>query len=328
MNTRTINCIEGELKKIFVSLGSERWVKVSFVLSKLDLSIISSLIEQRESTYPVESMLKLYLYKRVKGITRYPTLVNDLKEDYSLLGLTSIHTKQNFNHFFKTKTNNEIISLLDSIAEKILLTATQNKAILDIEIVNKNINDFKDKAREQRKIAKESTRLIKRLIYPQIKIKIGNNSRFTTSDLLDILVHMAQTHDFANNGCNSFKDLYEDKDVPDGDTFLYHLKKLESREELKNVFEAISDTIFNFAKRNYNMLNKRRLDIAYDIHKICYYGDKNDEYVKGGKHEGGTSYFYHFLTCDIVVAGKRFTIDVNPIHPFDSVDEILQESLK
>ena len=325
MNT-TLKSIEEELKKVFVSLGSEKWVKVSFILSKLDLFFIE--IEQRESAYPVESMLKLYVYKRVKGISRYPVLVKEIGNDCELLGLSSIPTKQNLNHFLRTKVNKQTLEILDLISEKILTIATQNRIILDLGLVKKDIKDFKDKKREQRKVAKESTRILKKLIYPQIQLEIGKNSRFTTSDLLDILVHIAQTHDFANNGCASFKDLYETADAPDGDTLLYHIKKFKSRNELKKVFDKITDIMFSFAKKNYIMLNKRKLDIAYDIHKIPYYGNKNDEYVKGSKPERGTSYFYQFLTCDIVTAGKRFTLDIIPVHPFDSVEELLQESLK
>ena len=323
-----VNGIEEQLKKLFGSLGSS-WVKVSFILSKLDISKISNSIQQRESTYSIESLLKLYLYKRVKGITTHPNLIKDLTKhsDYlTHLDLTNIPTKQNFNRFFKLKVNKQIINLLDTTAERMLAVATQHKCVLDIEIVKKNIRDYKNKAREERKVLNESTKLLKKLIYPQINLKMGNNSRFTTQDLLDILVHVAQTHDFANDGCKTFRDLYEDKEVPDGDTFLYHFKKLNSKEELRITFENITDIILNFAKKNYNLLNKRKLDIAYDIHKIPFYG-RNAEYIKDSKYERGTTHFYQFLTCDIVVAGKRFTVDVIPIHPFDDLEDLLDESL-
>ncbi len=325
----TIERIEKELNKTFESI-SKNWVKVLDILYQLDLSEITSSINQRESTYSIDSMLKLYIYKKVKGITTYPRLVEELTKNNNInqLGLTEIPTKQNFNHFFRNKIDKQTTNLLDTIAEKILSIATKNRCILDIEIVKKNVREFKNKAREERKVLNEATKLLKKLIYPQIQIKIGNNSRFTTKDLLDILVHVAQTHDFANNGCKTFKDLYEDKDVPDGDTLLYHFKKIGSRSELTTIFGSITDVIFNFAKKNYNLLNRRKLDVAYDVHKIPFYGYKNSEYIKGGKHERGTSYFYHFLTCDIVVAGKRFTIDVVPIHPLHSIENLLDISLQ
>src|SRR3989338_83439 len=321
---------ENQVGEILQKLG-QKLVKVSSVLSYLDISPIASQIQQRESIYSVDSLLKLYLYKRVKGFTTYPILTKNLEESKDCLlklGLQSIPTKQNFNHFFKSKVNSQMLDILDRTAEKVLAVATQKKCILDLEIVKKNISDYKNKAREETKVLKQSTKLLKRLIYPQIKIKMGKNSRFTTKDLLDILVHIAQTHDFANNGCKSFNDLYEDKDVPDSDTLLYHLKKIGSIEDIRNVFAGVTEVMLNFAKQNYNLFNRRKLDIAYDIHKIPYYCNINDDYVKGSKNERGTSYFYHFLTCDIVVAGKKFTIDVLPVHPLDAVEDLLDESLK
>lgn len=38
-------------------------------------------------------------------------------------------------------------------------------------------------------------------------------------------------------------------------------------------------------------------------------------------------YFHQFLTCDIVVAGKRFTIDVVPLY-FNNIEKLLDESLQ
>src|SRR3989344_2141587 len=86
VNTESpIDYIEKQLKKIFVSLGS-RWAKVSSILSKLDLTSLD--IKQRESTYSIDAMLKLYIYKRVKGITTYPNLSADLtKAQDSLIDL-------------------------------------------------------------------------------------------------------------------------------------------------------------------------------------------------------------------------------------------------
>jgi len=61
--------------------------------------------------------------------------------------------------------------------------------------------------------------------------------------------------------------------------------------------------------------------------KFLFYG-KNAEYTKDSKHERGTNHFYQFLTCDIVVAGKRFTLDVVPIHALDQMENLLDKSLQ
>lgn len=152
-----------------------------------------------------------------------------------------------------------------------------------------------------------------------------HNAKFTTRDLLDILVHVAQNNDFCNNGSLTFKEIYPDKDVPHGNTLMYHFNKLEDIESIREMYRKIFDIIFNFAKKNYVLMRRRKLDIAIDVHNIPYYGDKNDFFARGGKNERGTSYFLQFLTCSIVVAGKRFTIDAIPILPLDDIEELLEE---
>ena len=60
----TIEEIRRELNKTFESV-SEKWVKTSSILKKLNL------IEQRQSTFSPESLIKLYIYRRIKGIHYY-----------------------------------------------------------------------------------------------------------------------------------------------------------------------------------------------------------------------------------------------------------------
>ncbi len=170
--------------------------------------------------------------------------------------------------------------------------------------------------------------MVKKLVYPQIDIKIKENGKFTTKDLLDVLVHIAYSHDFTTNGSSTFQELYPDLKAPSGDLMLYHFSKLQSVDKIKDMFISIFDVIFNFAKQNYKLLNRRKIDIAFDVHKIPYYGNKNDFYVTEGKHERGTTHFYQFLTCSIVVAGQRFSIDAIPIHKFDSIENLVDQSLE
>ncbi|MEK6922765.1 MAG: transposase, partial [Nanoarchaeota archaeon] len=182
--------------------------------------------------------------------------------------------------------------------------------------------------KSKNRIFKEATKLVKKLIYPQIQIKLRHNAKFTTKDLLDVLVHIAYSHDFTTNGSSTFQELNPNVNAPSGDLMLHHFSKFNSIEQIKEMFISIFDLIFNFAKNNYKFLNRRKVNIAYDIHKIPYYGDKNDPFVVEGKPERGTSHFYQFLTCSIVVAGHRFTIDAIPVLPFDDLEELLDKSLE
>ncbi|MBI4154730.1 hypothetical protein HY498_01450 [Candidatus Woesearchaeota archaeon] len=330
MTNSVVARIENELKNLFDSLN-RKWVKVSFILSKLELPIK---IEQRKSIFTPESLIKLHLWKRIKGINFHNKalmILNQNQEDALNLGFykdaenrLQLPTKQAFNKFLKNKIGKENLSLLEPIVALILKTATHQGVLLDLEIVEKVINK-KNNAKEEKRALKEAVRLIKKLIYPQVEIKIKENGKFTIKDLLNVLVHVAYSHDFTHDGSVTFQELNPDSKCPSSWTMLYHFNKFRSIDQVKQMFEKIFSIIFNFSKKNYNLLNRRKLDIAIDTHKIPYYGDKSDQWVTESKHEFGTTHFYQFLTSAIVVAGRRFTLDVIPIHKLDNLEDLVNE---
>jgi len=326
--------VEKKLNKIFGNLNQRNWVKVSFILSQLDLSFLIKNIPKK-SPFNHESFLKLYLYKRIKVIKKYTDILKQLQENKQgayYLGFSKdingnlfLPKKRTYNQFIQEYVDKETKELLGTIAEKILFIATQNKVILDLEIIKDKVK--KHNGNNKKKL-REAVKLVKKLVYPQIDIKIKENGKFTTKDLLDVLVHIAQTHDFANNGSITFKELNPEIKVPHGNTLMYHFRKFKYTEQIKDTFETVFDVIFNFAKKNYKELRRRQLDIAIDIHKIPYYGDKNDYFVIESKQDRGTNHFFKFITCSIVVAGKRFTIDAIPMHKLDNLEDLVEKLIK
>lgn len=322
-----------ELNKFFDS-SENNLLKVSYVLKCLNLPDFN--ITSRELKFPINSLINLYLYKRIKGISNYPKIMESLTEEDALnIGFFKdennkliLPQKRTFNYFLQN--NKQIISSFDFIAEKILAMATQRNIVLDIEVVNKAIKSHQEEKYRKSQAIRETIKIVKKLVYPKIAIKINHNAKFTTKDLLDILVHVAYSHDFVNNGCYTFKEQFSELKVPDSDTILYHFKKFNDIENIEEMFRNIFDFIFNFAKSNYKMLNRRELDIAIDVHKIPYYGKEcYPNYTKGGVEEGiGTRTFFHFITCSIVVAGKRFTIDALPINALDDIDLLVEKLVK
>jgi len=335
MENPTINIIS-ELNKIYGNLRSCYSSKISFILSHLDLSIFN--VDTKHFIFTLESLIKLYIFKRVKGFSTYnktEEYFNENQHEAIQLGFYRDQNnkllfpkKRTFNYFLQK--NKEIINTLDSISEKILVLATKNNIVLDIEIVNKTIKNNEEKRNQKNQAIKETIRLVKRLIYPKVNIKINRNAKFTTKDLLDILVHVAYSHDFANNGCDTFLELNPNLKVPNSDTMLYHFKKFNDIDNIEEMFRNIFDFIFNFAKTNYSLLNKREVDIAIDINKLPYYGKEiYPNYIKGGIAEGvGTRKFFHFISCSIVIAGKRFTIDAIPIHFSDNLEDLVDRLVK
>ena len=329
----TVELVERELNKIFESI-TEKWVKTSSILKKLNLQIV----EQRLSKFNPDGLIKLYLYRRIKGFHNYEKLIKCLEQnttDAFNLGFSKnnnnkleLPTKRAFNKFLKNKIGDNLKSELDNLAKNVLRTATRKGIVLDLEIVNKAIKEKKDKKRQKRKTLHEATKLVKKLVYPQIDVKIKKNGKFTTKDLLDVLVHTAYSHDFTTNGSSTFQELYPNVKAPSGDLMLHHFSKLRSADKIKETFSSIFDVIFNFAKQNHKSFNTRKVDVAYDVHKVPYYGNKNHPYVTEGKHERGTTHFYQFLTCSIVASGQRFSVDAVPIHKLDSLHHLVDQSLQ
>jgi len=317
--------VDSPLKKVLDSLDSQ-WVRTSLVLSKLDFSILN-LTERRKSKFPIESFIRLYLYKRIKGISTYSNLKKSL-EDTDLKNLSlaeGIPKKRTFNEFFQKKLSREHITSLNEISEKILSAVTRKSVILDIEIVKDII---KKKKPHESKAFKEAVKLVKKLVYPQIEIKLRHNAKFTVKDFLDVLIHIAQSHDFCNNGVKTFSEINPNIKTPARETILYHFRKMNNKEGIEEMFRRIFDVILEFGKKNYSFIRKRKLDIAIDVHEVPYYGNKSDPFVIGGKQDRGTNHFFKFITCSIVIAGRRFVLDALMIHPFDNLEDLVDKLIK
>lgn len=343
MNTRTpIQYTDEELKKLFVSLGSIKTAKVAFILSKLDFSFIH--MEQRDSKFSPENFVKLYLYKVIKGINTYNNLIKYLSnknEDALQLGFYKdennkiiLPTKQALNKFFREKFGRDKKIELNTIAKSIIDQALEQKIVLtDINLVQKVITENKDKLKENKidKKTEEITKIVKKIIYPQINLKMRGNGKFTSRDFLDTLVYVSFCNLFTTGGAKAFEKLNKklnlNKQTPNGDLMLYHFSKFKSVEEIKGMFEKILDIIFEYTKQNYNLINVRKVNIAYDIHCVPYYGDPNNPFISEGKLDRGTTHFFRFLTCSIVTNG-RFIIDVIPIAKLDNLYELLDKSLE
>jgi hypothetical protein len=319
--------MEKQLKHILKSIEG-RGIKLATLLSKIEFEQNP----QKELLFQEGAMIRLYLYKVIKGFKSYKKLLVDLKEneeDTYALGFWKdennqliLPSKRTFNLFCQEKRKD-----LNEIAQLILRCTAENGVVLDLKIVKKEIEKRRKKKLNERRGCEQAIKLVKKIVYPMVKIPIHHNSKFTTKDLLDVLTHVAYSHDFTNNGSNIFKELYPNKEVPSAEVMMYHFSKLDSVDEIMRVAQILFRTILKYAKKNYKILGLRKYMIAYDVHNVPYYGDKNDPYVCGSKHERGTSHFFKYLTCSVVVAGTRFCIDCVPIHSIDKIEDLLAESL-
>lgn len=304
----------------YVKNTSNKVCKVSNLISKLNFNY---LIDERgrKTKWEIVPIARLYLFKLLKGFSHHIKLIEYLIENpneahelgfYYEEGKLVLPPKRTFNHLLGI-LGKEKTSLLNKLAEKILAEATKNNIILDLEIVRKVV---KEKSKSSLSETKEAIKFVKKLVYPKLAedMKINSNGRYKPEDILDVLIHVALTGDFTNNGTSTYQIINEEKPSPSSDTVFYHLGKFFGIEQIRKIFETIIEVIFKFAKRNYSLLRKRKIQIAYDMHDICFYGNgmKN---VCGGKQKNGTNRFIRFLTCSVVEGGKRFILDIVPMSP-------------
>ncbi|MBI2545262.1 MAG: hypothetical protein HYW22_01525, partial [Candidatus Aenigmarchaeota archaeon] len=139
--------------------------------------------------------------------------------------------------------------------------------ILDIEILDKKLKPKENKSEKtfynnKNEKLNELCRLVKKKIYPKISLDIRSNSIFRKSDFLDMLVHIALTEDFAENGSRTFQ-YASNKRVPTSDTLLYHIKKFEDREVLQKMFIEVFDLVYKMSKRS-NLFGGRKVDVAIE----------------------------------------------------------------
>lgn len=291
-------------------------MRVSYLLQKINF------LESKSTKFDINVILRLYLFKRIKGINQYTKLKEYLIENQTEafeLGALTIPPKRTFNNYM-TQYNKKN---LDKLVELILSEAVRNNILLDLEIVKETI---KNKARLVKKEFQEATRLVKKLVYPKIEIPIHHNAKYSTKNLLDVLTHVATTHDFTNNGSTTFMDMYPQCKTPSSDTLLHHFSKFESIDQIMKMSDGILDLILRFLKKEHNVLQNRKVDIAFDEHDMEFYG-KGIPHIVSGKSKNGTSRFFRFLTCSIVTGGKRFIIDIQPVNPFSRLEDLIDKSL-
>ena len=103
--------LDSELNKIFDALSS-KFAKTSFILSKLNLSELTKEINRFELKFSTESLLKLYLYKKVKGVHHH-TKINKhlLANEDEALDLGFIRDKNNNIQIPHKRTINEFLQL-------------------------------------------------------------------------------------------------------------------------------------------------------------------------------------------------------------------------
>jgi len=320
LDKRLENKINSKIYGIFKSVDGNE-VKVVDILQHLNLTIFKQ--DYRKIKYPYDSLLQAILLMKIKQLKFFTQLVSYLenhKRETRKLGFVKIPDRRTFSHFVNNILDDKTRAVIDFTAKKIVEVAYKFSIDLDLEInIEKSTKELSRGTiyRKRDRKTKELAKLIKKKISPFLDINLNGNC---------ILIYMALTQDFAENGSKTLKELR--KFVPNADTLLYHLEKYEDIAELQRMFNVIFEKLWSMARKE-NLFNKyRKFDVAIDFTDWLFYGDKNALMVVGRKPERGTNRGYRFATINIVEAGRRFTLLALPVGPFDKTEDMLSKLLR
>lgn len=318
-----IGILEAEVNKIFGNFSSKA-LKISELLSVFDLSPISDLVQSEyknvwHTQYPPSAIAKAIVYKEQLGVKTFSAFVKHHLKRYPEEAEALGFSKENIPGWRTLRSCNsgEVEELVKHVAWKIKEAAEE----YGVKLLGHE--EFTGKKKPNREEVRKICKLAEKDIFPIINISSEyHNSKYSNSDMLNLLLHAALTKDFAENSSKTLKESHPNWNVPDADTLLYHIKyhtkygkekKERSKEEIEEMFIKAFDTIFEIAKKKNPKLFKGKKDVAIDFTDWLFYGKSDTEMVTGTKPERGTSWAYKFGSIYIVENGTRFTLLALPV---------------
>ncbi|MEM4258314.1 MAG: transposase [Candidatus Thermoplasmatota archaeon] len=324
--------IELEIYKTFEKFKDKKNIKIADFIKAFNVTLFQ-VRKYRKIKFSYESILKLVLFQKLKGIKFHTKLTKYLNRNPSekfKLGFSKTPDRTQIGYFVNHILDDETKELIDFTAKKIEEISEKFGILLDVKTFTpeKQIKETKERNQRLKKNdkTKEICRLFKKRFAPFINLNLKNNTLYKKNQFLDLLIHMGMTRDFAENGSKTYKEL-RGEDNPDADTLLYHLKQYSDKDKIHQMFITLFEIVWEMA-RKINLFDIRKHDdVAIDFTEWYFYGDRGTPMVVGKEPDRGTSKCYKFATINIVEAGRRFTLLALPIGPFDTKDATLRKLL-
>jgi putative transposase len=320
--------IEKEIYNTFELFKESKNITIVDFLNKLELTWLDQQ-NYRKIKYSFYSLYKLLIFKKLKGIKFQKQLERYLKkhkDERKKLGFESVPNQRTISYFLNNILDEETKDNIDFICQKINEISEKFGIILDIKLLTPEKQSIKSKRtfhHNKNLRTKEITQLFKKRFSSVIDLNTNNNCIYSKNDLINLLLHMCNTADFAENGSHILK-INKGK-IPDGDTLLYHLKNYEDISQIKRMFITMFEMIWESARKANHF--PRTVDCSIDYTSWHFYGDKNAPMITEMKTDRGTTHCYKFATINISENNQRFTLLAIPVGPFDKKEEILKTLL-
>jgi putative transposase len=322
--------IDMEIYNTFKQFKQDKNIKIVDYINSFNVILLKNQ-EYRSIEYSYESLLRLLLFQKLKGIRFQTELVNYLKthpREKHALGFSKTPNQRTISNFQCRIIDIETKKLLKYTARKIEEVSEKFGILFDVKTFEPNKSHKKTKVRNQylqkNDKTKEICKLLKKRLSPFIKLNLNHNAIYSKSQFIDLMIHMGMTRDFAENGSKTFNELRLNIS-PNADTLLYHLKNYSDFKEIQRMYTTLFEILWEMTKQ-FNLIDvHKRYDVAIDYTEWYFYGDRSSPMVVGKKPDRGTTKCYKFATINIVESGKRFTLLALPVGPFDNKKQILKK---
>jgi len=321
--------IEKEIYNTFELFNESKNITIVDYLKKLKPNCIKNK-EYRKIKYSYDSLYKLLIFKQLKGIkfqTQLERYLKNHKDGRKKLGFKKTPNQRTISYFQTNILQKDDLENIDFIVRKIREISEKFGIIFDIKLLTPEKPKKKPAKRtlfhKKNLKTRELSRLFKKRFSSVMNLNTDNNCIYSKNDLINLLLHMCNTNDFAENGSHTLK-INKEK-IPDGDTLLYHLKNYEDLDQIKKMFITMFEMIWESARKANHF--PRTVDCSIDYTSWHFYGDKNASMVTEMKPDRGTTHCYKFATINISERNQRFTLLAIPVGPFDRKEEILKTLL-
>ena len=195
--------IEKEIYNTFEQFKQEKNIEIVDFLNKFEVVLFKNR-EYRSIDYQYDSLLRLLLFQKLKGIHFQTELVNYLKthpkEKYAL-GFSKTPNQRTISNFQCRVIDKETKKLLKYTSRKIEEVSEKFGILLDLKTFEPNKSHKKTKIRNQylqkNDKTKEICKLLKKRLSPFIKLNLNHNAVYSKNQFIDLMIHMRMTKDFA-----------------------------------------------------------------------------------------------------------------------------------
>jgi len=209
--------IELEIYKTFEKFKGIKSIKVADYLKAFDVTSFQER-KYRKIKYSHESLVKLVIFQRLKGIKFYTKLTKYLRKNPSerfKLGFKETPNRAQIGYFINHILDDETKEILDFAASKIEEVSEKFGIFLDAKVLKPEPPQKETKERNQFLQKKEKTReickIFKKRLEPYIDLNLKNNSLYTKKQFIDLLVHNGISGHFAEGGSETLEENLENR---------------------------------------------------------------------------------------------------------------------